>query len=162
MTMSSDYYTTQLSPEAHLLPGIGFIEYLYDAANKHLTINIADTEVRVVEGAEARRIYFEIVGMNEHVDPDEALVAAACRMAWRVGFDTLKMKTRVPEIKELRQIVMWWLKTNTNKSLADIGSIFGQTHSNVLNGIRRIVNKYETDATIKARLNEFETAIKQL
>lgn len=160
--MSSDFYTTKLSPEAHLLPGIGFVEYLYDAANKHLTINIGDNEVRVVEGAEARRIYFEIVGMNEDVDPDEALVAAACRMAWRLGIDTLKMKTRVPEIKELRQIVMWWMKTNTKKSLADIGLIFGQCHSTVLSAIRRIANMYDTDAVIKARLNEFELAIKQL
>ena len=122
--MNSDFYTTQLSPEAHLLPGIGFIEYLYDASNKHLTINIADNEVRVVEGAEARRIYFDIVGMNDEAEPIVVKLNAACTKAWKIPFAVFTDKTRKEEGKDRRQSIMWWLRSSTDFS-AGIGYFIG-------------------------------------
>lgn len=160
--MNSDFYTTQLSPEVHLLPGIGFIEYLYDAANKHLTINIADNEVRVVEGAEARRIYFEIVGMNDE-EPIVVKLNAACTKAWKIPFTVFTDKTRKEEVKDRRQIIMWWLRSSTDFSYRKIGSYFGDfDHATVLHAFKRIEAMKSTDNAIKRDLNLFENAIKQL
>lgn len=161
--MSSDFYTTQLSPEAHLLPGIGFIEYLYDASSKHLTINIGDNEVRVVEGAEARRIYFDIVGMNDEAEPIVVKLNAACLKAWKIPFAVFTDKTRKEEVKDRRQIIMWWLRSSTDFSFRKIGSYFGNfDHSTVLHAVNRIEGMRTTDAAIKELLNDFETAIKEL
>lgn len=161
--MNSDFYTTQLSPEVHLLPGIGFIEYLYDAPKKHLTINIGDNEVRVIEGAEARRIYFEIVGMNEDIDPIVAQLNAACLRAWNMPFSAFSEKTRKEDVKDRRQIMMWWLRIKTDMSYREIGIYFGgYDHTTVLHAVNRIEEMMFTDESIKYNLNLFQTAIKQL
>jgi chromosomal replication initiation ATPase DnaA len=161
--MNSDFYTTQLSPEVHLLPGIGTIEYLYDAKAKHLTINVANNEVRVVEGSEARRIYFDVVGMNDEAEPIVVKLNAACTKAWKIPFAVFTDKTRKEEVKDRRQIIMWWLRSSTDFSYRKIGSYFGNfDHSTVLHAFNRIEGMRTTDAAIKELLNDFETAIKDL
>ena len=161
--MNSDLYTTQLTPEVHLLPGIGTIEYLYDAKTKHLTVNVANNEVRVVEGTEARRIYFDVVGMNDEAEPIVVKLNAACTKAWKIPFAVFTDKTRKEEVKDRRQIIMWWLRSSTDFSYRKIGSYFGNfDHSTVLHAFNRIEAMKLTDNAIKSDLNLFETAIKQL
>lgn len=164
MNNYSDLQITQISPEVHLLPGVGFIEYVYTAQpNKHLTINVNGNEVKIIEGDEAKRVYFQVIGMNEETDPDEATIAAACKLAWGITLTQLKDKTRKPGIKDLRQIVMWHLNKSLEMPLMEIGYFFGGfDHSTVLHAVRRINGMQKTDKVIKHQLNLFETAIKQL
>lgn len=85
---------------------------------------------------------------------------------YNLSTEQIKQFTRKGEIKEARQICMWWRFTQTKATLEEIGGIFsnksrpaGMDHATVLHATKTIKNYRETDKKFKAHTDEISTKI---
>lgn len=75
----------------------------------------------------------------------------------------LKGKSRTKPVLIARQVGMFLLKKHLDKSLVEIGKIFGgKDHTTVLNAIRKIENQQQSNAEIRSDLNDLTRKIHNL
>ncbi|MCX7954289.1 MAG: chromosomal replication initiator protein DnaA [Bacteroidales bacterium] len=75
--------------------------------------------------------------------------------------EMLKQKTRKHEIVQARQIIMFFARMYTKKSLSVIGSIVGgKDHATVLHACKAIKNLMETNKKFKQQIEEIERKLK--
>ena len=79
----------------------------------------------------------------------------------KVPVETLFGKTRKRSIVIARQLSMYLAKTMTDKSLKNIGEVFGgRDHSTVIYSIKTVQDLMETDTYFKETVLELEKKIK--
>ena len=77
--------------------------------------------------------------------------------------DAVEMKTRKREIVKARQLICFFAKEYTDKSLSVIGDFIGKfDHTTVLHGVKTIKNLYETDKETKKQVNELTETFENL
>ncbi len=80
---------------------------------------------------------------------------------FNVGIELLQSKTRKREIVQARQVAMYFSKSLTKASLANIGShIGGKDHATVLHACKTVNNLMETDKRFKFQVDEIEKKLK--
>ena len=84
----------------------------------------------------------------------ENLITKVCKHN-RITKEELMSKSRIREVAEARQIIMYILRRNYNLSFVKIASIFGKTHATVLHSTNKIKDIMSYD-------NEFNLMIKYL
>jgi len=66
---------------------------------------------------------------------------------------SLKEKTRVLHIVEARQISIFLIKKHTNKSLTEIGNLFGgRDHTTAIHSIKKVQDMIDTEPDFKNKL----------
>jgi chromosomal replication initiator protein len=80
---------------------------------------------------------------------------------FNIAVDQLQSKTRKREIVQARQVAMFFSKTLTKASLANIGSqIGGKDHATVLHACKTVNNLLETDKRFRLQVDEIEKKLK--
>jgi chromosomal replication initiator protein len=80
---------------------------------------------------------------------------------FNIAVDQLQSKTRKREIVQARQVAMYFSKTLTKASLANIGSqIGGKDHATVLHACKTVNNLLETDKRFRLQVDEIEKKLK--
>lgn len=143
-----------IEPEAHQMPGLGLIEYIYCRELNELTINMGGQQVACYYGDEAFQLYRDLVVAGEAESEEEKQVLRMINDAFNLTITQLKQRTRKREIVQVRQLGMWWLKNNSKLSLAAIGGIFGGfDHATVLHACKTVDNLRETNVEFRVCLN---------
>lgn len=79
---------------------------------------------------------------------------------FELPIELLKSKTRKREVVQARQIAMYFAKTMTKSSLANIGAhCGGKDHATVLHACRTVNNLMDTDKRFKAYITELDKKI---
>ena len=79
---------------------------------------------------------------------------------FKVRLSELKSTTRVKQIVIPRQIAMFLIKKHLDKSLVDIGRVFGgKDHTTVMNALQRVDFLQNKDLDIKNDIDELTTRI---
>ncbi len=79
---------------------------------------------------------------------------------FELPIELLKSKTRKREVVQARQIAMYFAKTMTKSSLANIGMhCGGKDHATVLHACRTVNNLMDTDKRFKAYITELDKKI---
>lgn len=79
---------------------------------------------------------------------------------FNLSVNVLQSKTRKREIVQARQIAMYFSKSMTKSSLANIGSqIGGKDHATVLHACKTVANLQETDKGFKKDLTDIESKL---
>jgi chromosomal replication initiator protein len=82
---------------------------------------------------------------------------------FKVKVIDLKSATRAKPIVVPRQIAMFLIKKNLDRSLVEIGKYFGgKDHTTVMNAIKRVQSLRETDRDINKDIEELEVVINNL
>ena len=80
---------------------------------------------------------------------------------FNIAVDQLQSKTRKREIVQARQVAMFFSKSLTKASLANIGSqIGGKDHATVLHACKTVNNLLETDKRFRLQVDEIEKKLK--
>lgn len=161
--MNIENLNTTIALAVHLMPGISDIVYKYNHKEKKLTVLVNNQLIKVISGDTAQNSFNSIKSYRPDDDAIERKVKVAVSEAWGFPFENLAVRTRVPETKEYRQIVMWWMKHNTIKSDAEIGSFCGgYEHATVLNAAKRISEWIDNDKKVVDKVELFLKAINDL
>lgn len=79
---------------------------------------------------------------------------------FRIKMIDLKSKSRAKPFVTARQVAMFLIKKNMDKSLVQIGDAFGgKDHTTVINAISRITNQQEVDLELKRDIEELQARI---
>ena len=80
---------------------------------------------------------------------------------FNVGVEQLQSRTRKREIVQARQVAMFFSKSLTKASLANIGTqIGGKDHATVLHACKTVNNLMETDKRFRLQVDEIEKKLK--
>jgi chromosomal replication initiator protein len=127
------------------------MEILQLNANLEKTVKLR-TEQLIQSNADLEQINKEIT-----VENIQKLVADHLK----IPVETLFGKTRKRSIVIARQLSMYLAKTMTDKSLKNIGEVFGgRDHSTVIYSIKTVQDLMETDTFFKETVLELEKKIK--
>ncbi|TVR53904.1 MAG: chromosomal replication initiator protein DnaA [Gemmatimonadales bacterium] len=100
-------------------------------------------------GAEARRI-----------TPD--LIRERVARAWDVPPESLSSKRRTREITEPRQVAMFLIRELLDRSLQNIGALFGgRDHSTVIYAIKKVQQRIEEDPDFAQRVSQVREALSE-
>lgn len=149
---------TQITPDVHLLPGIGDIEYIYNKEAKELSINIDGEEIKSFTGDDAQNIHKDVIGAIDALDETELKLERMIRETWGAewNLDRIRQRSRDEEVREKRQICMWYLAHNSKKSLKAIGGLLGgYKHETVGHARDTINNLIEIDMDFKRNIEIF-------
>lgn len=150
---------TEVEAYDHKLPGIGQLQYLYNHKLKQLQLYISGKLFETYTGDLALKINDEIIVMKDELSPYEQMIDRKAKIAFGHGIEILRMRTRKQEIKEERQMAMWWVKKTSTFSLAKIGALLGYyDHATVLNAIKVVNNLRDTDVEFRLKLERFINA----
>jgi hypothetical protein len=156
MSLEQDFSVTEISPDIHLCPGIGTLEYVYDQKSKELVINHEGNELKVLHGAAALSVFKKVSENDVDYTPDELDVDVRAKIAFGHNIETLRMRTRIREIVEERQIAMWYLSNNTTHSLSAIGELFGgYDHATVLHAKKQVNDLMCSDMDFRRKVELF-------
>lgn len=75
------------------------------------------------------------------------------------NLESIKIKSRKPEVKEVRHVCYFMLKKHTRNGLANIGALLDQDHATVLNGLKRINNYIETERQTREHIEAIDQKI---
>ena len=79
---------------------------------------------------------------------------------FRVKLVDLKSKSRAKPFVTARQVAMYLIKKNLDKSLVQIGESFGgKDHTTVINAISRIKDQQDKDLELKRDIEELQSRI---
>lgn len=79
---------------------------------------------------------------------------------YKIRIVDLKSKSRNKPIVTARQLAMYFIKHQLDKSLVDIGRAFGnRDHTTVLNALRRIESQLQEDSDLKKDFDELQARI---
>lgn len=152
--------TTTVSPEVHQLPGIGVIAYSYDIKRQLMSLTIDNRHIKDFNGEYAEKIFKNVAGFREESDPYVLEAADRAYTTYGLTFKEICNPTRKDEIVKPRQVMMWWLKNNTKKSLTAIGAAFGKfDHNTVDHACKTVDNLIETDMDFRRKVEQFLNAI---
>ena len=80
---------------------------------------------------------------------------------FNIDIDVLQSRSRKREIVQARQIAMYFAKSLTKQSLANIGSKIGKKdHATVLHACKTVTNLMDTDKRFKKHINEISRRLK--
>lgn len=101
---------------------------------------------------QVKKIINEITNENQpaSVIVDKILERVSTDMG--VSVDEIKSKKRDKKIKDARQVCIYVIKQKTNLTLAEIGDIFGISHSTVIHSCSQIEAEQENNASLKVAL----------
>lgn len=78
-----------------------------------------------------------------------------------IPIEKINSSTRKREIVQARQLAMYFSKTYTNNSLANIGNKLGKKdHATVLHACKTVKNLYDTDRNFKKHFDELDNILK--
>ena len=72
----------------------------------------------------------------------------------------LHVKSRKTDVREARQIIMYFAKKMTSKSLAGIGNYFERDHATASHAIKTIRNMIDTNSDFAKRIIKYEKRLK--
>lgn len=79
---------------------------------------------------------------------------------FQINYRDLCSKSRTKPVVTARQIAMWLIKKNLDKSLVDIARAFNKKdHTTVMSALRKIDNQLNKDSEIKKYIEELESRI---
>jgi hypothetical protein len=160
MSLQTDFSVTEISPDIHLCPGIGVLEYVYDQKGKELVINHDGNELKVFHGAAALSVFKKVSESDVNYSQDELDIDVRAKIAFGHDIETLRMRTRIRAIVEERQIAMWYLSNNTKHSLAAIGALLGgYDHATVFHAKKQVNDLMCTDMDFKRKVEFFLKAV---
>lgn len=84
---------------------------------------------------------------NKRSEVDEMIIRVCKR--YNITVNEIKSLDRHKATLEPRQLIMWYLDRNTNKSLTSIGDIFNRDHATVINSRKKIDSRIRTDERIR-------------
>ncbi len=106
----------------------------------------------------------EVLGTHDerfdlNVDEIQKLVSEY----YRIRLVDLKSKNRAKPIVTARQVCMYLIKKYLNKSLIEIGKVFGgKDHTTVINALRRIEDQLQENQELRNDLNDLEKQIQNI
>ena len=71
--------------------------------------------------------------------------------------DQINVKSHKREFVTVRQLCMYFCLNKTNTSLALIGNYYGRDHATVIHARKTINNLYDTDSSIRKKIDEYNT-----
>jgi len=158
---------TEISEVVHNLPGLGLILYEYKRDIKELKIFVnykyysnENRPVRTMTGDDAKSMFLSI--SSENLDRKALSLESIENAIYNLtgwDFEALKVKLKTQELCFARQLCMYAIYvTNNDKSLSDIGKLFGKDHATVLHAKRLIEseNKYLKSFQVEMKTNFFK------
>ncbi len=106
----------------------------------------------------------EVLGPNEErTDLTTDEIQRLTAEHFRIRLVDLKSKSRARPIVTARHVCMFLIKKYLNKSLSDIGRVFGgKDHTTVINALQRIDDQQQTNPELRSDIEELERIIQNI
>jgi chromosomal replication initiator protein len=108
--------------------------------------------------AMAREVVFNLIGAPAEIT-GEAIRDLIGRQ-FRVSVDDLRSRSRKRAITFPRQVAMYLTRKHTDKSLADIGSMYNRDHSTVLYAIKAITLDMARQPSVREQIEMLSGKLK--
>lgn len=151
---------TSITLNVQLMPGIQNIVYDYCHSSKQMRVLVDGLLIKVLNGEVAINAFNSVKSYKADDTPLQRKIKIAVAKAWGFPFENLAERIRKPEVKEYRQIVMWWMKHNTVLCDREIAQFCGKyEHATVIHAAKYIDSMRDTDKKIAGKVELFLKAV---
>lgn len=109
--------------------------------------------------AMVREVIFGLIGGSTEITGESIRDLIGCQ--FRVSVDDLRSRSRKRAVTFPRQVGMYLTRKYTDKSLADIGSMYNRDHSTVLHAIKTITRDMSQQTSVREQVELLCTKLKK-